>query len=390
MGEVYKARDTRLDRTVAVKVLAEALAADPEFRHRFEREARAISPLTHPNICTVYDVGEQQGTAFLVMEIWRVDAGPSARAWAAAGGPGADDRDRGHVSALPRRTARRHSSRPEAGQHHADELPAPSCSISGWLRLALSSAVNSANRRADFTRGSHRTRDDYRDGPGHGAGAVEGQEADARTDLFSFGAVLYEMMTGRRAFEGATSASLIGAILKDDRPPVSHAPAARPGALDRVVKKCLAKDPQTRWQSACDLHDQLTWIAADRLTGARRRRRRRGRGRREQDGLRLRLSPCWPRRSGCSVRRARCHSRLTSRNCVCRLSRVTAASSASQSHRTDVRSSTRRRRTAPRSSGCERSTRTHRSRWRARRAPHPGRRSGHRTGGPSASSPGIS
>ena len=269
MGEVYKARDTRLDRIVAVKVLAEALAADPDFRHRFDREARAISQLTHPNICTVYNVGEQQGTAFLVMEHLE----GTTLADRLAQGPLPVDQALTIAIEVTSALSKAH----RAGVVHRDLKPGNIMLTTagaklldfGLAKIGLSSAV-------EVRESSVLTSPATLTAQGTIIGTVqymapeqlEGQEADARTDLFSFGAVLYEMMTGRRAFEGATNASLIGAILKDEPPPVSTLRPLAPTALDRVVTKCLAKDPPARWQSAGDLHDQLRWLAADRSTGS--------------------------------------------------------------------------------------------------------------------------
>jgi eukaryotic-like serine/threonine-protein kinase len=288
MGEVYKARDTRLDRTVAIKILPEELAADPQFRERFDREARAISQLTHPHICTLYDVGEQQGTAFLVME--HLEGATLADRLA----KGALPLDQAFQIAIEVASALDTAHR--AGVIHRDLKPGNIFLCSRHTALGSGagrgrytdehvsaklldfglaknvSAVGGRGRQsivpttpADLTaQGTILGTFQYM-----APEQLEGQEADARTDIFAFGAVLYEMLAGRKAFDGKTRASLIGSILKDEPPPVSAVRSLTPASLDRVIKKCLEKDPEARWQSAHDLHDELAWIAADSASTAR-------------------------------------------------------------------------------------------------------------------------
>jgi eukaryotic-like serine/threonine-protein kinase len=265
MGEVYKARDTRLDRTVAIKVLAATLASDPHFRERFDREGRAISHLSHPHICTLYDVGQHDGTAFLVMEFLE----GSTLADRLAKGPVPVDQALKIAIEIASALDKAH----RAGIVHRDLKP-------GNIMLTKSGA-----KLLDF--GLAKSRGPVVGGAGESMlpttpanltarGTVlgtfqymapeqlEGEEADARTDLFAFGVVLYEMLAGRRVFDGKTHASLIGAILKDQPPPISSVRALTPAALDHVVARCMAKDPEARWHSAHDLHDELAWIASDR------------------------------------------------------------------------------------------------------------------------------
>src|SRR5208282_105502 len=168
MGEVYRALDTRLDRTIAIKILPSHLSDDAMRRQRFEREAKAVSSLNHPHICTLYDIGRQDGVDFIVME--------------------------------------------------------------------------------------------YVEGATLGA-RLEGKEVDARSDIFSLGAVLYEMVTGRRAFQGQSDFSIASAILVKDPDPISTLHPLTPPALERTIRVCLAKDPDARWQSAGDLCKELRWIA---------------------------------------------------------------------------------------------------------------------------------
>ena len=211
MGEVYKARDTRLDRTVAIKILPATLAADPQFRERFDREARAISQLRHPHICTLYDVGEQQGARF---SSWSIS---KARRWPTGSRKGALPLDAGArrlrfeiADALERGASRRHRSpRSEAGQRDAHEgrREAP--------RLRARESERAADRAAPGCRCCRRTPPNLT-AQGTILGTfqymapeqLEGKEADARTDIFAFGAVLYEMLTGKRAFSGASHGEL--------------------------------------------------------------------------------------------------------------------------------------------------------------------------------------
>jgi Tol biopolymer transport system component len=262
MGEVYRARDTRLDRTVAVKILPDSLAADPHFQKRFEREARAISRLTHPHICTLYDVGEQDGTAFLVMELLE----------------GETLADRLKKGALPLdqalkiaiqiadalNTAHRHSI------VHRDLKPSNVMLTKAGAKLldfGLAKASEPANAADGLSMLTTTSPNLTALGTILGTfqymapEQLEAKEADARSDIFAFGAVLREMLTGKKAFEGQTQASLIAAILDHDPPPVSSVQPLTPRSVDRIVAKCLAKNPDDRWQSAKDLHDELQWIA---------------------------------------------------------------------------------------------------------------------------------
>ena len=268
MGEVYRARDSRLGRDVAVKVLPLHLSATPEVRSRFEREAKTISQLNHPNICSLFDVGREGETDFLVMEL--VEGGTLAERLEKGalgtsellkiGGQIADALDRAH----------------RAGVIHRDLKP-------GNVMLTRSGAKLMDFGLARVTGLS---------GPGGGSGVsvaaltrsptvaqpltaegtlvgtfqymapeqLEGKEADTRTDLWALGCVLYEMATGRRAFDGASQASLISSIMKEEPAPIAQlAPVAPPG-LDRLVRTCLAKDPDERIQTAHDVRLQLDWL----------------------------------------------------------------------------------------------------------------------------------
>ena len=262
MGEVYKARDTRLDRTVAIKILPEALAADPQFRERFDREARAISQLDHPHICALYDVGEQDGTAYLVMQYLEGETLADRLA------KGALPLDQALRIAIEIAVALDKAHR--AGIVHRDLKP-------GNIMLTKAGAklldFGLAKSRAPVVAGAGLsmlpTTPPNLTAQGTILGTfqymapeqLEGQEADARTDIFAFGAVLYEMLTGKKAFEGKSQASLIGAIMHATPTPDRRGAAARAAALDRLIRTCLAKDPDDRWQSASDLLRELKWIA---------------------------------------------------------------------------------------------------------------------------------
>jgi eukaryotic-like serine/threonine-protein kinase len=258
MGEVYDARDTRLDRSVAIKVLPSDIAKDPERRSRLEREAKAIAALNHPHICTLHDVGDHNGLQFLVMERLegqtladRLAKGPlKLQETLAFGIQIADALDRAH----------------SRGIVHRDLKPANIMLTSSGAKL-LDFGLAKLRQAATFVADAM-----TRSGPLTGEGTIvgtlqymapeqlEGAETDARTDIFALGAILYEMASGRRAFEGKSQASLIASILGTDPPPLTKVGALVPASLDRLVKVCLAKEPQNRWSSAHDVALQLRSI----------------------------------------------------------------------------------------------------------------------------------
>jgi eukaryotic-like serine/threonine-protein kinase len=268
MGEVYKARDTRLDRIVAIKILPVALAGDPQFRERFDREARAISQLDHPNICALFDRGEQDGTSYLVMQFLE-------------GETLADRIARGAVpldQALPIavQIADALATAHRAAIVHRDLKPGNvMLTRTGAKLLDFGLAKSGASIVAGSGVSMLPTTPAALTMQGQILGTfqymapeqLEGDEADARTDIFAFGALLHEMVTGRKAFEGKSHASLVAAILERTPPSVSSLQPVAPPALDRVVSKCLAKDPDDRWQSAKDLKDALKWVSADGSQG---------------------------------------------------------------------------------------------------------------------------
>ncbi len=264
MGEVYRAKDTRLDRTVAIKILPSHLAGNPELQQRFEREARAVSSLSHSNICALYDVGVEGAISYLVMEYIegesladRLSKGPlpldQVLRYAIQT---ADALDRAH----------------RQGIVHRDLKPGNiMLTKSGAKLLDFGLAKFQDNNSGSVFSGASNVLTERVSLTGEGAilgtfqymapEQLEGQEADARTDIFAFGAVVYEMATGKKAFTGKSQASLIGAILRDEPPTILTSQSMTPPALDRVVKTCLAKDPDDRWQSARDLTQELRWIA---------------------------------------------------------------------------------------------------------------------------------
>jgi Tol biopolymer transport system component len=261
MGEVYSARDTRLDRTVAIKVLPEHLSNNPQLRERLEREARAISSLSHPHICALYDVGQQNGIDYLVMELLEGEtlAGRLKK------GPLPTDKVLQYAVQITDAldTAHKHAV------VHRDLKPGNIILTKTGAKLLdfglakMRAAEGVAGMTASPTQTTPLT------GEGTILGTVqymapeqlEGKEADARTDIFALGTVIYEMATGRKAFEGKSQASLISAIMSAEPPAISTMQPLAPAALDHVVRTCLAKDPDARWQTTHDVLVELQWVA---------------------------------------------------------------------------------------------------------------------------------
>jgi len=262
MGEVYKARDPRLNRTVAIKVLLDHVSDAPEARARFEREAQTIAGLNHPHICVVYDVGRHENSDFLVMEFLegqtvarRLERGPLPLDGALKCAVEiADALDKAHRN----------------GVTHRDIKPGNIMLTKSGVKLLdfglakLRSTPNvstfsEAATKADLTAEGAIIGSLHYMAPEQ----LEGIEADSRTDIFAFGAVLHEMVTGQKAFDGKSVVSLMSAILKDAPKPVSSLQTVAPDALDRAIATCLAKDPEDRWQSARDLCRELKRVAED-------------------------------------------------------------------------------------------------------------------------------
>ncbi|HUP62231.1 MAG TPA: protein kinase [Thermoanaerobaculia bacterium] len=257
MGEVWRARDTRLDRSVAVKILPAGLAHDPQFRLRFEREAKTISQLSHPNICQIYDVGREHEVDYLVMELLE---GESLAARIAKGPlPIRDALRYGAEVADALGKAHRH------GVIHRDLKPANvMLTRSGAKLLDFGLAKPAALRLGPDDATTARPLTEQ----GTVVGTLQymapeqlgGDEVDARADIFALGAVLFEMVTGRRAFEGSSRLSIVSKIVGEPSPRVSSlAPSVTP-ALDHIVAQCLVKDPDQRWQCAADLKFELLRI----------------------------------------------------------------------------------------------------------------------------------
>jgi serine/threonine protein kinase len=260
MGEVYRARDERLDRDVAIKVLPEHFANDPARRERFEREARAVSSLNHPNICTLYDISQHDGIAFIVKEYLEGET------LAGRLNTGALPFDRALQVGI--QIARGLGEAHRRGIVHRDLKPGNIMLTKDGAKLLDFGLAKSAAPDNEVSVSVLATEDKPLTAEGTILGTaqymapeqLEGKEADARTDIFAFGAVLYEMLTGKRAFGGTSRASLISAIMSSDPRPVSEVHVGTPPALDRTVAKCLAKEPENRWQTVRDLADELQWI----------------------------------------------------------------------------------------------------------------------------------
>lgn len=267
MGEVYRARDTRLDRSVAIKVLPASLAENSQARERFEREARAVSKLNHPHICTLYDIGDEGSTHFLVMEYLEGET------LAQRIGRGALPLDLALKFAQQIADALAKAHR--AGIVHRDLKPGNIFLTKQGVKLldfGLAKDRTAASAEGDGTgSASATTLADTATAAGTILGTypymspeqLEGKPADARSDIFAFGATLYEMLTGKRAFEGKSQASVIAAILEREPLPISELLPSYPQSLDRLVRRCLAKDPEERWQSAFDLRLEIEAIGGD-------------------------------------------------------------------------------------------------------------------------------
>jgi serine/threonine protein kinase/Tol biopolymer transport system component len=262
MGEVYRARDTRLERTVAIKILPAQLSSDPVRKQRFEREAKTISSLNHPHICVLHDVGHQDGIDYLVMECVegetlakRLEKGPLVLEQVLKyGAQIADALDKAHRS----------------GVVHRDLKPGNimlTATGAKLLDFGLAKPAVAPASMATLTAVATQTTPMTQEGTIVGTfqymspEQVEGKELDGRSDIFSLGAVLYEMLTGQRAFEGKSQLSVASAILEKEPEPISSVKPMTPPTLDHAIRRCLAKDPEERWQTARDLALELKWIA---------------------------------------------------------------------------------------------------------------------------------
>jgi serine/threonine protein kinase len=278
MGEVYRARDTRLDRTVAIKILPLHLSDNPEAKQRFEREARTISSLNHPHICVLHDVGSQNGTDYLVMEYVqgetleaRLQKGPMPLKQALdCGMQICDALEKAHRAGIVHRDLKPGNIMLAAsGAKLLDfGLAKPAAGLLGAQALSDKGHLTPSTPTMNMSALGAPPRTLTQQGTIVGTfqfmapEVLEGQEADARSDIFSFGCVLYEMITGQRAFEGKSQISVASAILEKDPEPISKIQPMAPAALDHVVQECLRKDPESRWQNAADVARELRWIAS--------------------------------------------------------------------------------------------------------------------------------
>jgi eukaryotic-like serine/threonine-protein kinase len=259
MGEVYRARDSRLDRTVAIKVLPSRLSADPRLRERFEREAKAISSLSHPHICTLYDVGSENGVDFLVMEY--LDG--ESLADRLGKGPLPVEQVIRYGVEIAEALEKAH----RAGIVHRDLKPGNVIITKGGAKLLDFGLAKFSQPVVTDPNAPTTAKPLTEEGTIVGTfqymapEQIEGRDADHRTDIFALGVLLYEMATGKRAFEAKTRASLIASILDREPPPISTVQPLTPLTLERVVRMCMAKDPDERWQSAHDVAAELKWIA---------------------------------------------------------------------------------------------------------------------------------
>src|ERR1700746_906352 len=261
MGEVYRAKDTRLDRTVAVKILPAHLSNDPVRKQRWERKAKTSSSLNHPHICVLYDVGHQDGTDYLVMECvegetvaTRLEKGPLPLEQVMKyGAQIADALDKAHRSGVLRRDLKPGNIvLATTGAKLLDfGLAKPISSLASGMTLTAATPRSPMTEEGTIV-GTFQYMSPEQ---------VEGRELDGRSDIFSLGAVLYEMVTGKKAFEGKSQLSVVSAVLEKEPAPISTIQPLTPPTLEHVIKKCLAKQPEERWQSASDLASELKWIS---------------------------------------------------------------------------------------------------------------------------------
>ena len=260
MGEVYRARDTRLDRVVAIKILPAQLSSDPAYKQRFEREAKTVSHLNHPHICVLHDVGHQEGIDYLVMECVegetlakRLEKGPlRVEQVLKLGAQIADALDKAHRSGVVHRDLKPGNIMltPSGTKLLDFGLAKPVAPLASLATVTATKQEPPVTEQGTIV-GTFQYMSPEQ---------VEGKEVDGRSDIFSLGAVLYEILTGQRAFEGKSQLSTASAILEKEPTPISAVKPMTPPALEHTIKKCLAKIPDERWQSASDLADELKWI----------------------------------------------------------------------------------------------------------------------------------
>src|SRR5438445_5258441 len=260
MGEVYRARDTRLERIVAIKILPAQFSTDPVRKQRFEREAKTISGLNHPNICTLHDIGHQDGMDYLVMECVegetlarRLEKGPLQLDQVLKyGAQIADALDKAHSSGVVHRDLKPGNIMlTSTGAKLLDfGLAKPAAPLTSVATLTAAVTQSSPMTEQGTIVGTFQYMSPEQ---------VQAKELDGRSDIFSLGAVLYEMLTGQRAFQGKSQLSVASAILEKEPAPIVK--PLTPATLDHAIRRCLAKDPEERWQTARDLELELKWIA---------------------------------------------------------------------------------------------------------------------------------
>jgi len=298
MGEVYKARDTRLDRDIAIKVLSPEVSTDPERRARFAREAQTVARLSHPNICPLFDVGDYEGTMFLIMEHL---AGQTLAERLLKGPLPLDE-----ALTVGKEIAEALSAAHRQGVIHRDLKPSNVMLTKSGAKLldfGIAKLMGrddgpSVQTRSASPKQASLTRQGVIVGTPQymSPEQLEGKASDVRTDLWQLGAILYEMVTGKRAFEGASVVELMSAVIEHEPLPISSLQPAAPPALDRLVRRCLTKDPDQRWDGAHDVADELQWIAQVRHEAApllRRGGRGRGSGVWLAGGLLLGAAVAW-------------------------------------------------------------------------------------------------
>jgi eukaryotic-like serine/threonine-protein kinase len=261
MGEVYRARDTRLQRAVAIKILSPQFSSDPVRKQRFEREARTISNLNHPHICVLHDIGHQDGIDYLVMECVegetlakRLEKGPlPLQQVMRLGAQIADALDKAHRSGVVHRDLKPGNIMltPTGAKLLDFGLAKPAALASGATLTAAATQTTPVTQEGTVV-GTFQYMSPEQ---------IEGKELDGRSDIFSLGAVLYETLTGQRAFQGKNQLSVASAILEKEPTPICSIKPTTPPALDHAIRRCLAKEPERRWQSAADLAGELQWIA---------------------------------------------------------------------------------------------------------------------------------
>src|SRR5579864_7963401 len=253
MGEVYRARDTRLERHVAIKVLPAQLSSDPVRKQRFEREAKTISSLNHPHICVMHDIGHHDGIDYLVMEFVegetlakRLEKGPLALEQVLKyGAQIADALDKAHRSGIVHRDLKPGNIMltPTGTKLLDFGLAKPVSPLASVATLTASAGPANPVTEQGTIVGTFQYMSPEQ---------VEGKEVDGRSDIFSIGAVLYEMLTGQRAFQGKSQLSVASAILEKEPAPISTIKPLTPPALDHTIRRCLTKEPERRWQSVGD------------------------------------------------------------------------------------------------------------------------------------------